>query len=278
MLGYVLQYPGRAMRAIATDPVGLWDTLHDKIVERHEYKKPMPQYQADADWERRLHEHLGVSWPCDVAADFRCRWPLVIGEVAAKGIHVGPASFNGYNDGDAALVRAAWCLTRHLRPQNVVETGVAHGFTSRFVLEALEWNGMGQLSSIDLPPLDPAMQSQIGIAVDEKLDHRWTLIAGSSRRCLPRLLRQLGGIDLFVHDSRHTERNVRFELDRAWAALRAGGAMLIDDVDSNWGFESFRGAFSGHTSFVCDAEPVRPDARRFNKRGQFGIILKGLAS
>jgi hypothetical protein len=25
---------------------------------------------------------------------------------------------------------------------------------------------------------------------------------------------------------------------------------------------------------VCEAEPVRPDTRRFNKKGMFGIVLK----
>jgi len=274
MLGYVLHHPGRAMKALATDPAGLWDTLQDKIVERREYKRSSPQYQADPQWERKLHEHLGVSGLCTAAVEFRARWPEVVGAVAGHGIDVGPASFNGYNDGDGALVRAIWCLIRHLKPRNVVETGVAHGFTSRFILEALERNGAGHLSSIDLPPLDPLMRKQIGIAVDERFRHRWTLIAGSSRRCLPGLLSRLGEIDLFIHDSRHTERNVRFELDRAWAALKPGGALVIDDVDSNWGFDSFRRTFSGHTSFVCDAEPVRPDTRRFNHKGQFGIVLK----
>jgi hypothetical protein len=51
------------------------------------------------------------------------------------------------------------------------------------------------------------------------------------------LLSRLGQIDLFIHDSLHSERNVRFELDRAWAALTPNGALVVDDVDANWGFE-----------------------------------------
>ena len=30
----------------------------------------------------------------------------------------------------------------------------------------------------------------------------------------------------------------------------------------------------GHFSVVCEAEPVRPDTRRFNGKGLFGIILR----
>jgi hypothetical protein len=28
---------------------------------------------------------------------------------------------------------------------------------------------------------------------------------------------------------------------------------------------------------ICEAEPLRPDLRRFNKKGLFGIILKAAA-
>jgi len=67
---------------------------------------------------------------------------------------------------------------------------------------------------------------------------------------------------------------VRFELDQVWKKLRPGGAIVVDDVDSNWGFKSFTETFSGHRSIVCEAEPLRPDTRRFNQKGLFGIILK----
>ena len=91
------------------------------------------------------------------------------------------------------------------------------------------------------------------------------------------MLSRLGRIDLFVHDSRHSEDNVRFELDRAWAALRPGGALVIDDIDLNWGFRSFSEAFSGHRFLICQAEPVHPDPRRFDGKGLFGIIRKEAA-
>ena len=37
------------------------------------------------------------------------------------------------------------------------------------------------------------------------------------------LLAELGEIDLFVHDSSHTMRNLRFEFEHAWGAIAAGG-------------------------------------------------------
>ena len=278
MLGFpirhFLKHPVMTLKDVVTNPVDVWTMIHETWVDRSEQKRPQCPYKADDNWEHHLHDHLGLKWPCTERSEFWGLWPEVIRELQTKGIRPGPQSFLGWNDGDAGLVRAIWCLTRHLRPRSVVETGVAHGVTTRFVLEALEMNGTGHLWSIDLPPLERFWRKQVGLAVGDRYPDRWSYIRGSSRRWLPALLSQLGQLDLFIHDSRHSEHNVRFELDRAWAALRPGGALVVDDVDANWGFESFKQTFSGHQSMVCEAEPLHPDSRRFNERGLFGIILK----
>jgi hypothetical protein len=273
-LSYFLRHPIRSFAAVASDPLDAWAMLRDMDAQRGERQTPADLYLAEDGWERLLHYLLGVSWPCEATSEFQALWPEVIAEMQAKGIRVGPESFSCWNDGDAGLVRAVWCLVRHLRPRNVVETGVAHGVTSRFILEALERNGVGNLWSIDRPPSEKALCEQIGVAVGDRYAHRWSYISGSSRRRLPGVLSRLGEIDLFIHDSLHSEYNTRFEVDRAWAILRPGGAIVIDDIDLNWAFRSFTQAFSGHQRIVCEAEPILPDPRRFNRKGLFGIILK----
>jgi hypothetical protein len=271
---YLLKHPVIAVADLAADPLEVWMTVHDAYVAQREQRGAQCRYESDENWEQRLHEALGVPWPCNATSEFWDSWPEVINELEAKGIRSGPESFQWWNDGDAGLVRAIWCLTRHLRPKKVVETGVAHGVTSRFILEALNRNGDGHLWSIDLPPFERVWRKQVGAAVGDRYSDQWSYIKGSSRRRLPDLLSRLVQIDLFIHDSLHSERNVRFELDRAWAALTANGALVVDDVDANWGFRSFTQTFSGHLSLICEAEPIRPDLRRFNKKGLFGIILK----
>src|SRR5215469_5721177 len=238
-LRYVRKTP-QIVRYVATDPLEVWLRLQAKYAERSEWRRPPCPYDVDVNWEQRLHEILGVAWPCSATAEFWALWPAVIRSLEAKGLKVGIGHFGGWNDGETELVRAIWCLVRHLRPANVVETGVARGVTSRFILEALERNGSGHLWSIDLPPpLDPDLEVEVGAAVESHCRHRWSYIRGSSRRRLPKLLASLGEIGLFVHDSIHTEYNTRFELDRAWRALRAGGVLVADDIDLNWGFRSF---------------------------------------
>jgi methyltransferase family protein len=141
----------------------------------------------------------------------------------------------------------AWCLTRHLLPEVVVETGVARGLTSAAMLGALARNGSGHLWSIDLPPLiEHELGSETGVVVNKRERARWTLLQGSSRRVFPSLLQRLDRVDLFVHDSMHTGRNVSFELEAIWPALNGGGAALVDDIERNAAFGHRAGTPGGH--------------------------------
>src|SRR5216684_329042 len=159
-LRYLLKHP-RAIADLAADPIEVYTNLRDVYIAERELRGPQCQYQFDDNWESRLHDYLAVDWPCRLSLEFQELWPEVIAELVEKGIRPGPESFGSWNDGDAGLVRAIWCLTRHLKPNTVLETGVAHGVTSRFILEALERNGAGHLWSIDLPPVESTWRAQI---------------------------------------------------------------------------------------------------------------------
>ncbi len=50
--------------------------------------------------------------------------------------------------------------------------------------------------------------------------------------------------------------------------------IVVDDIDANPAFRSFTKKHPEHPSFVCTAEPLSPDTRRFNQKGLFGLILK----
>jgi Methyltransferase domain len=222
-------------------------------------------YGAVADWERRLHASLDLPWPCQAAASFGQVWDNLVAELTDSGVHVGMASYGGWNDSDRAFAEAIWCIIAHLRPATVVETGVAHGVTSRIILQSLERNGSGHLWSVDLPAVDPALHREIGIAVPEDLQHRWTYVQGTSRERLPHLLTELGELHLFVHDSLHTGRNLRFELESAWAAMPPGGTAVVDDIDHSLGFRSFVDLASPRAWFA---------ARHVTGGGLWGVATK----
>src|SRR5262245_28458237 len=158
--------PISTLATVAADPLESWIRFRDQYAAHREGLTPPGLYKPADDWGGWLNGLLGVSSPDNAALEFWDLWPKVMRELEAKGVQAGPASFKGWNDGDAAFVRAIWCLTRHLQPRKVVETGVAHGVTSRFILEAIDRNGSGHLWSIDHPPLEPEWHKQIGMAVD----------------------------------------------------------------------------------------------------------------
>ena len=202
---------------------------------------PQPiQGISSPQWELQLHELLGVSWPCEESAGFESVWRDIQATLRQGGLRRGRGAYGGWDDGDSGLARAVWCITVHLRAQQVVETGVARGITTRTILDALERSGEGKLWSIDLPPLHRSdLDVEIGFVVPPERRDRWTLIEGSSRRKLPSLLERLGTVDLFVHDSLHSERNIRFELEHVWPFVRPGGAVVVDDVHMNAGFHAW---------------------------------------
>jgi Methyltransferase domain len=259
-----MPYVVRVAAAFSRSPGEAMERIHERIAERMERRAGPSVYEAQSEWEAKLHALLGVEWPCAARAEFDPLWRDVRRLLTEQNLTVGRGAYAGWDDADPALARAVWCLARHLRPRRVVETGVARGITTRFLLEALERNGYGRLWSIDLPPLlDRKLSSQTAAAIPEGCRGRWEYLEGSSRRRLPRLLAELEEIELFVHDSVHTERNLRFEFDQAMAVMSRPGALVSDDVHMNAGFR----AYAGPGALVCPSD---------DRAGLFGVVLRGM--
>ena len=149
-----------------------------------------------------------------------------------------------------------YSIVRTLRPRVAVETGVANGFSTAFLLQALHANGDGHLHSVDLPrevgrEYEPGTffegegragippGSEPGWLIPDGLRDRWTLILGRSQDELPPLLERLGEVDFFMHDSEHSFDCMWFEFTTAWPRLRDGGVLVSDDVNSTEAFGRF---------------------------------------
>jgi predicted O-methyltransferase YrrM len=133
-----------------------------------------------------------------------------------------------------------YSIVRALTPSVVVETGVANGISTSYLLLACQRNGRGHVHSIDinggeyLPSHKPT-----GWIVPDYLYSRWSLMLGDAREMLPPLLTRLGQVDIFIHDSHHTYEHMMYEFQQAYASMRRGGFLLSDDVDFNSAFEEF---------------------------------------
>jgi predicted O-methyltransferase YrrM len=142
-----------------------------------------------------------------------------------------------------ALVQYA--AVRAVAPPCVVETGIANGVSSLYLLLALHKNGGGCLHSIGLD--DPAFLppgKRPGWLVPDWLRRRWHTHIGDSREILPALLAQLRSIDVFVHDSLHTYDHMMWEFNAAYAFVRPGGLIFSDDALWNNAFHDFARKFN----------------------------------
>jgi len=155
-----------------------------------------------------------------------------------------------------SLARLCYALCRSLQPATVLETGVAYGVSSSFILKALALNGHGELHSVDRAPVRPGVEGYIGALVPDELRSRWTLHRGTSRRLLPQLLAGIEGLSLFVHDSQHTYRNISWELRTVAPHLRRPAAVLVDDTAGNCAFEHWVDRARPAFSAVVEVEMV----------------------
>lgn len=174
------------------------------------------------------------------------------------------APFPTPHNADFTLARFCYASCRILRPHVVVETGVAYGLSSAFILAALEANGDGTLHSIDLPPLGSDADEFVGILIPSMLKKRWRLHRGASRRILPKLLPELRRVDLFLHDSLHTYQNMMRELSQVTPFLSRPSIAVVDDIQ-------------GNGAFLKWAEQARPGfwtaIREQDKQAMFGVAV-----
>lgn len=260
------QQVARLLRRFAADPVAVGRALPGEFWQRHGSVKYSPA-QLDDRWFEHLHGLLGAAWPCPVADRLDALMADIAGLLTGRGLGTGRGTYGWYSDAEVFLCRAMWCAAVHTRPGVVIETGVAHGVSSRVVLEALRLNGHGHLWSIDLPhPLDHRLHAETGIAVTDECRSRWSYLEGTSRQRLPALVAGVGPVGLFIHDSLHTAKNTLFEMEQVASVLSPGGVMLVDDIKSHTGFATFARRHSEYQTLVCESLDVI---------GMFGIAVRG---
>lgn len=157
---------------------------------------------------------------------------------------------------------ALYLLCRGTRPQVIVETGTYWGISTSVILRALHENGNGTLYSIDLPNgayvtdegkahIEELPEgTSTGSAIPDYLRDRWHLTIGDSAETLVPLLKRLGKIDLFFHDSKHTYSHMLWEYNTVWNYLRQGGILTSHDIHWNSAFDDFCNAIGASCSKI----------------------------
>jgi len=153
-------------------------------------------------------------------------------------------------DKNNAYCMSLYFLIRELKPETVIETGVHRGVSSLFILQALHDNNKGKLFSIDLPFAEYVTDNKIktksilqaekiGICVPKQLQEKWNLVLGDSKNELPKILKKINSLDIFLHDSKHTYEHMKWEYKTIWPYLKSNGVLISDDTNWNESFKDF---------------------------------------
>ncbi len=136
-----------------------------------------------------------------------------------------------------------YLVVRAAKPRRVVETGVRPGYSTAWILAALDANGDGDLTSLGPGPTAGrslgVREAGVGQMVAPSLRSRWTLALGNSEERLREILSSSAGVDLFFYDNGPDAARARFELRAAWEALTVRGILLAHHVDANRAWADF---------------------------------------
>jgi len=148
-------------------------------------------------------------------------------------------------------------VVRQLKPKTIVQAGVCNGLSSAFMMLALAKNGPdGTLHVVDMPPVFNSNDEHwkikgkvYGVVIPEGKTSGWIVpdiykdrfevLNGDAKLLLPDLLKKVGSVDMFYHDSDHTYDHMMFEFKEAKKYLTPHGVMVADDISWNaslWDF------------------------------------------
>jgi predicted O-methyltransferase YrrM len=234
------------MERIRDDPV---EVVVGGLFHRH-LRPPLTESYRNAGLQtvvadEILHGLLGEGEPAlsELGAEFDACWESLSSRVR-PGLKF--AEKTAFRRPEASILYA-WI--RRNRPSRVVETGVANGYSSCVLLEALRRNGTGTLTSFDIV-------AGAGELVPPELRTGWDLQILPSRgraAAFGSAIRALGPIGLFLHDSDHSYRWMEHEMRLGWAQLTPGGLLAADDIDWSYAFLDFARAVGVRPLVLVDA-------------------------
>ena len=234
--------------------MGLTKFAHEVSQASHYRRRPIAALRyAYAKWVfRRFRQAsplkflLGLGIDVDLAFLGFSKWSSRLESVVS--------SVQNGNDGQGGISfedgKILYGLVRALKPDYVIETGVAAGVSTSFFGAALIENGRGRLFSVELPPevsghralADGSVYAWheygVGWAIPDEIKHalgdRHRLILQDVRTALPSLLNELPYVDIFFHDDLHTPDHMYWEYDAVWPTLSPRGVLISDDANHGW--------------------------------------------
>jgi len=134
-------------------------------------------------------------------------------------------------------------IIRKFRPKNVLETGVAIGFSSCFILAGMKKNNYGKLFSSDFHYLGVKdSKKYIGFLPKKlKYDGDWSLLINGDEFNIPKFLNIIGNnkIDFFHYDSDKSYRGKLNTMNLVNKNTTKDTIYVFDDIQDDFFFRDF---------------------------------------
>ena len=140
----------------------------------------------------------------------------------------------------ASNIELLFEIIRNERPKNIIETGVAYGWSSYAILLAIRENKFGKLLSIDLPYPLLNEKKNIGILVPKKMKKNWKILFCRDKIGIVKAIKKFNyKIDLFHYDSDKNYNAKLNNLKNIWKYIQPNGIVICDDINDNLAFFDF---------------------------------------
>jgi len=178
-----------------------------------------------------------------------------------------PSELNPYliiSSLDKGASRLLFSLTLFTEPEVILETGVANGFSSSYILQALKILNKGKLISLEYLYFPWHTKKGVGLAIPNELKEKQEIVASTLSDELIDVIDKTRPIDIFLHDSAHTYNHMLKEFRIAWPNIKKGGLLMADDVGFQDAFLDFVDEIRNKNHYVVQKD----------RGGLFGIIIK----
>ncbi len=142
--------------------------------------------------------------------------------------------------GGEGAISFLYHLVKGNKAKNIIETGVAHGWSSLAILLAINEQENSVLISNDMPYIKMNNDDFVGAIVPKNLKHNWDLQRLPDIKGIPLALKKLNHeIDLCHYDSDKSYTGRMWSSPILWKSLKKGGLFISDDINDNLAFKHF---------------------------------------
>ena len=165
--------------------------------------------------------------------------------------------------GGEGAISFLYQITKAIKANKIIETGVAYGWSSLAILLAIKDNKEAKPISNDMPYIKMDNDDYVGCVIPKELKQGWILQRLPDVKGIPKAIKTFNQkIDLCHYDSDKSYTGRMFAYPLLWNALKKDGVFVSDDIQDNIAFIEF-------------CEQVNKDPIVIEHLGKYvGIIIK----